>query len=1003
MKNHCIKLILISTLVLLSSLGSAFAATWTVCAVGCDFTTIQAAHDAVNSGDTISVTEMNHTEWGITISKDLTIAGVPHSAIWADEQDRLFTITTGATVVLQELDLGGGLVTSEPCNGGGILNNGELSVFSCTIYANTVGPRIAGEEPSYGGGIYSSGPLTLTDCLFFSNTSQGDQQVVSKSTSTDKNGFDQDVRSKEAYTRSPDDLPAVGGGVYSTGQLTLINCFFVNNLAIGQDSFLEEMGYSAWGGGLYHTTGNLCIEDSTFEDNHAYGADNYESPGGNALGGGIYAKNCQLELTNLTVNGNSCSGGSYTNSYPGADAGIGAGGGMHLSNCISSAPLNVLNIQDNSAVSGLGGCLQEHTHVGGGLIANNCSLTIQDSNITGNWGGGIFLSGTNQILSTDISQNTVLGGQSDACSWYYESCPCGNGGAGTGGGIHASGDLTLDGCTISANLVRGGYSDSEYGSGGYSSGDALGGGLYHSNGTLVVTNSLISANSAQAGGACFDSGASAIGLTAGGGIYAGSGISLTNSEVKDNTLTGGFSSCGDPVSLLNLVDGDVTGGGLYVVGSAFIENTTFSGNTITGGESDLGDNCWDMTANLSGGDARGAGLYANGNVSINRSTFDSNVLAGGSPSGYGSGSNVLQAGSGYGAGIYNASIVTLINSTITQNEVQGGNASGTDCYSVQGGGGLGAGIYNYGTLAVTSSTFSINEVQGGTGTDLDGVAYGGNLYNQNSVQLDNTIVAGGLSTNLGPDLYGSFVSNDYNLIQNTSDSTITGTTTHNIYGADPSLGALQDNGGSTWTLALLAGSLAIDAGNCSISGMSVDQRGLSRPFDDPYLTNIADGCDIGAVERQDSTGAGTYYLRGHVYLQGQTDHSGTTVALLSAVVPTLSLFGVGLLLVLLPLGMRFGRHLGIITSGFLFLFIVITGVQAALAIITSPTGLYYLSPEEGGPFEPGQYTITFEHPGYTSQIVIVTIPELGPYIIEVEDVTLLPDAALPDNPERNPR
>ena len=55
----------------------AHADTYTVCAVGCDFTTIWAAiNDAGTvNGDTISVTDATHTEAGITVNKNLTIQG----------------------------------------------------------------------------------------------------------------------------------------------------------------------------------------------------------------------------------------------------------------------------------------------------------------------------------------------------------------------------------------------------------------------------------------------------------------------------------------------------------------------------------------------------------------------------------------------------------------------------------------------------------------------------------------------------------------------------------------------------------------------------------------------------------------------------------------------------------------------------------------------------------------------------------------------------------------
>jgi len=88
-------------------------------------------------------------------------------------------------------------------------------------------------------------------------------------------------------------------------------------------------------------------------------------------------------------------------------------------------------------------------------------------------------------------------------------------------------------------------------------------------------------------------------------------------------------------------------------------------------------------------------------------------------------------------------------------------------------------------------------------------------------------------------------------IENTTGTTISGTTTGNITGVDPNLGPLKDNGGPTFTHALVAGSPALDKG--ASFGAITDQRGLPRPFDDPAIPNAAaggDGADIGAFEVQ---------------------------------------------------------------------------------------------------------------------------------------------------------
>ena len=61
---------------------------------------------------------------------------------------------------------------------------------------------------------------------------------------------------------------------------------------------------------------------------------------------------------------------------------------------------------------------------------------------------------------------------------------------------------------------------------------------------------------------------------------------------------------------------------------------------------------------------------------------------------------------------------------------------------------------------------------------------------------------------------------------------------------DPMLGPLQDNGGPSFTHALLAGSLAIDKGK---TNLSTDQRGAPRPVDDPdSASGGGNESDIGA-------------------------------------------------------------------------------------------------------------------------------------------------------------
>ena len=109
-----------------------------------------------------------------------------------------------------------------------------------------------------------------------------------------------------------------------------------------------------------------------------------------------------------------------------------------------------------------------------------------------------------------------------------------------------------------------------------------------------------------------------------------------------------------------------------------------------------------------------------------------------------------------------------------------------------------------------------------------------------------------------PDLYSgknsdgtatSVFAINHSLIENTAGAQIDDAA-NNIFGADPQLGALQNNGGATETILPNLGSPLIDAGIAN--GLSSDQRGQARTFDSLAFPNVngSDGTDIGATELQ---------------------------------------------------------------------------------------------------------------------------------------------------------
>jgi hypothetical protein len=321
------------------------------------------------------------------------------------------------------------------------------------------------------------------------------------------------------------------------------------------------------------------------------------------------------------------------------------------------------------------------------------------------------------------------------------------------------------------------------------------------------------------------------------------------------------------------------GGGILNAGTLTVANTTFSGNFAAntgGGIANSGGTLTVTNSTFSGNSTYdGAGAIENsggGSLTVTGSVFSANSAdfrAGAIENRPGASANVAngtfsgnsagQGGnsSGSGGAIFNyAGSLTVTGTTFSENTALSNYAGG------------GGGIDNYeGTLTITNSTFSGNSavyVGGGvmndgyyastltvTNTTFSGNSAdsgGGGLWNAgwspfpSSASLRNTIVANSPS---GGNCSGAIDDGGGNLQYPGTDCGGT------ITSADPLLdpAGLQSNGGPTQTIALQAGSPAIDAAvlaNCP----PTDQRGVSRPQ--------GGGCDIGAYERVSYTFAGFF-------------------------------------------------------------------------------------------------------------------------------------------------
>jgi hypothetical protein len=271
-------------------------------------------------------------------------------------------------------------------------------------------------------------------------------------------------------------------------------------------------------------------------------------------------------------------------------------------------------------------------------------------------------------------------------------------------------------------------------------------------------------------------------------------------------------------------------GTLAVTAGTFTNNSSPAATGTSGGAIDSSGTLNVTTSTFSGNSAQeGGGIMNQNSATVTNSTFTSN-----NATDYGGGALVNTAGTetvagdtfvgntGPGGGaIDNDATLNISDSTFTN------NTGGTN------GGGA---VVNFGTTTVNQSTFSGNTSP-----------YGANLYNYTgySLSMSMDIVAGGLTgTNCGG--LAPITDLGYNI--DTGSSCGFTATNHSLPNTQPELDALAWNGGSTQTMALPAGSPAIDAIPSATPGCtgSTDQRGITRPQ--------GKRCDIGAYEVVVTTG-----------------------------------------------------------------------------------------------------------------------------------------------------
>lgn len=474
-----------------------------------------------------------HADWGLTgdlsIQRGELIIMGPPAGVTIDATglgDRVFRISAGASVVVQNVNIRGGVAPGgnygsmddgEP--GGAIWNAGHLTLVNCHIVRNAAG---AGNEPlgnaggtgaGDGGGIYNSGYLQMTNSFLSANSAGAgvegsgggnggglyNEGICVMAHCVAENNRSGDGGGPGGNVFGWAGGGGQGGGIYNLGTMTLLDCLITNNSAgDGKDGgmpsgFIEvdyaggHAGGGGSGGGIYNV-GNLNLQNSSVVDN---------SSGNGGIGG--------TGNSVAGASGNGGDGGAIFNTHL-----------LNLTRCMISG-----NVCGNG---GVGGACRFGTGGDGGL---------------GGSGAGIYNSGSMQAASISVAWN-LTGAGGAGCNAHNGYAPGNGGSAGDGAGILNDDTASVSGSTIFSNYCANGGFVRVFnpGPGAPTSGAGGSGGGVCNLKEFVATNCTISANFCGNGGSGSDgTNPSTSGGTggSGGGIFNGAALQLTSCTLSGNS------------------------------------------------------------------------------------------------------------------------------------------------------------------------------------------------------------------------------------------------------------------------------------------------------------------------------------------------------------------------------------------------------------------------------------------------------------------------------------
>ena len=621
----------------------------------------------------------------LEIAANVTIdgPGANHVTINGNNTFQDLVVDANVTASISGLTITGGEgPATYPYEGGGIFNNGTLTVANCLITNNSA--------VFDGGGIANNGSLTVTN------------SVVSNNTAASGAGIENDPTASLEISGSTITGNAAGfqgGGLDNAGTATVTGSIVSKNAAYGGGGGINSDSFAAG-------EGTLTITNSSVSNNSA-------ADGGGlsvSAGGGLGVPNCIVTIIGSTLANNEIGDSNSQDSLGGAinatgtitlnvsgslfagntavaaDSGFegaAAGGAIYMSNfgATSAGPFGNLNIANstflrNTVVGsvGFGGAM--YIDVGITVAVSGTSFT--GNTVTGDFdeeGGAVRLN-----VFSDLEQSSFTGCSFQGNAAVVPATSAAPGGTADAGALASEGfggALTVSGCAFIANQAVGGPG------GGF----GIGGAILQQGGTaLTLSNSLLLNNEAI-GGPGGDGGSGGVG----GGLAINFGsVTIDNTGFFGNQAIGGAASQAGNQAGLGL------GGGIQNFGTLALTNCTLVANQAQGGAG---------TEGATGGNGDGGAIENEGTLTVTSSAIVGNAAIGGAGGGDGDGGGIC-------AGIFVGATTTLTDTLVTLNQADGGSG---------GGQGIGGGLYlASGTTTLTGKTKVIGNLATTSNNDIFG-------------------------------------------------------------------------------------------------------------------------------------------------------------------------------------------------------------------------------------------------------------------------------------------